>query len=410
MKITTKISALIFILSFFTLSLTSCFIFDTASELSNANKGDTTINVSGVNNHQISINSTKGESEIAAAKALMSSVSVITDSSMGSGVIFKMTEDKGTAYILTNYHVVYDSRTGAVNKDIDVYLYGMESYREASADENKQYDYTIHAEYVGGTVKYDLAVLKVVGSEVLMRSNARACDFADSDKVAVLQSAIAVGNAVGAGISVTMGKINVTSEYINLLASDNKTTIQLRVMRTDAAVNSGNSGGGLFDEKGDLIGIVNAKEGGSSVDNIGFAIPSNVAKYISENIIYYCDGKNEVNAQQCLLGIQVTPIALSTEYDSETGLLTRKEVIEILSVVEGGAADGILKEGDVLDSINIDGKTYPITRLYHVVDAMLNARVSSTVVVSVTRGSEKLDLTVTLSGKNIKPTDSISIE
>ncbi|MBR5140360.1 MAG: trypsin-like peptidase domain-containing protein, partial [Clostridia bacterium] len=406
MKTTTKILAIALTLFILALSLTSCFLYDTASGISNSNKGDTTINVSDVNNHQINISSTKGESEIAASKALMSSVSIVTDFSLGSGVIFKMSEDKGTAYILTNYHVVYNPDTDRASGSVKVYLYGMESYREASADENRQYDYTINAEFVGGTEKYDLAVLKVVGSEVLMRSNAVACTFADSDKVAVLQTAIAVGNAVGAGISVTMGKINVTSEYINLLASDNRTTIQIRVMRTDAAVNSGNSGGGLFNEKGDLIGIVNAKDANSSVDNIGFAIPSNVARYIADNILYYCDGTSEQSAYKCMLGIQVTPIALYTEYDTETGLLTRKETIEILSVVEGGAAENVLKAGDILNSITIDGKTYPITRLYHVVDAMLNARASSTVVVNLTRGSQALDLAISLSSKNIVNADA----
>ena len=407
MKKTVKIISLIFVLSLLTLSLSSCFLYDTASDLSGSNKGDTTINVSDVNNHQITVNSTRGDSEVAASKALMSSVSVVTDSSLGSGVIFKMSEDKGTAYILTNYHVIYDSKTDSYNKNIDVYLYGMESYRELSADEFKQYDYTIHADYVGGSVQYDLAVLKVVGSEVLMKSNAIACTFADSDNVAVLQTAIAVGNAVGAGISVTMGKINVTSEYIDLLAADNKTTINdLRVMRTDAAVNSGNSGGGLFDDKGDLIGIVNAKEASTSVDNIGYAIPSNVAKYIAENILYYCDGKKDFSAYKCRLGVSVTPIALYTEYNTETGLLTRKETIEVLSIESGSAADGILHRGDVLNSITIDGKTYPITRLYHVVDAMINARVNSTVVINVTRGTEVLNLTVPIPSSSKVNADS----
>lgn len=406
MKTATKILALALLLSLLTLSFTSCFLYDTASELSNANKGDTTINVSDVNNHQININSAGADSEIAASKALMSSVSIVTDTALGSGVIFKMSEDKGTAYILTNYHVIYNPETDRANSVVKVYLYGMESYREASADENKQYDYAINAEFVGGTEMYDLAVLKVVGSEILMMSNAVACTFADSDKVAVLQTAIAVGNAVGSGISATMGKVNVTSEYVNLLLADNQTVTRVRVIRTDAAVNGGNSGGGLFDAKGDLIGIVNSKEAAQSVDNIGYAIPSNVARYIADNILYYCDGKSEVNAYKCMLGIQVTPIALYTEYDTETGLLTRKETIEVLSLVDGGAAEGILNVGDVLNSITIDGRTYPITRLYHVVDAMLNARVSSTVVVNVTRGTQVLDLTVPLSSANIVNADS----
>ena len=78
------------------------------------------------------------------------------------------------------------------------------------------------------------------------------------------------------------------------------TELSLRVMRTDAAVNSGNSGGGLFDDSGRLIGIVNAKSSNTSDDNIGYAIPSNVATAIADNAIYYSDG----TIKRCMLGMK----------------------------------------------------------------------------------------------------------
>ena len=393
MRLKTKLASVLILIAT-VISLTSCVFLTTVSDKSDT--GDTvvrdvTVNVGEVKNHDITINTSESESEVVAAKALMSSVSIQTSSASGSGVIFKLSEDKSEAYILTNYHVVYDSSINMVSKKINVFLYGMESYLYGS-DPN----YAISAEYVGGTVKYDLAVLKIRGSEVLLNSNARACDFADSNKVTVLETAIAVGNAGGSGISATMGKVNVESENIALLAADERTELSLRVMRTDAAVNSGNSGGGLFNSKGELIGIVNAKSSSSSTDNIGFAIPSNVAKYIAENILYYCDGKADYYAYKCMLGITVRAGELYTEYDEASGILYRKERVKIESVNTGAAAYNLLVAGDIINSITIDGTVYEVTRTFHVVDAMLNARVGSNVVINVSRGVKQVDVTVPL--------------
>lgn len=398
MRLKTKLASVLILIAT-VISLTSCVFLTTVSDKSDT--GDTvvrdvTVNVGEVKNHDITINTSESESEVVAAKALMSSVSIQTSSASGSGVIFKLSEDKSEAYILTNYHVVYDGSINMVSKKINVFLYGMESYLYGS-----DLNYAISAEYVGGTVKYDLAVLKIRGSEVLLNSNARACDFADSNKVTVLETAIAVGNAGGSGISATMGKVNVESENIALLAADERTELSLRVMRTDAAVNSGNSGGGLFNSKGELIGIVNAKSSSSSTDNIGFAIPSNVAKYIAENILYYCDGKSDCYAYKCMLGIAVRAGELYTEYDEASGILYRKERVKIESVDTGAAAHKLLGAGDIINSITIDGTVYEVTRTFHVVDAMLNARVGSNVVINVTRESEddgliQVDVTIPL--------------
>ena len=390
-------------------SLSSCLFIDTMSDMTESEDnnrvvtGDVNVTVDEVKNHDITINSTDSGSELAAAKALMSAVTIETEVAGGSGVIFKLSEDKSVAYILTNYHVIYDSRVAGAAKSIKVYLYGMESHLYG----NKTFDYSIKAQYVGGTEAYDLAVLKVEGSEILMNSNARACDFADSNAVQLLETAIAVGNARGHGISVTMGKVNVDSEDIQLIAADEKTVLSVRVMRTDAAVNKGNSGGGLFNGEGDLIGIVNARSASDEADGIGYAIPSNLARYIAENILYYCDGKTAKSAYRCLLGINVQIAELYTVYDEETGVLHRREKIRISSIAsENSAAYGILKTGDIVNSITIDGVTYEVTRMFHVIDAMFNARAESNVVVNVTRGSEELNLTVPLSQNDIVNADS----
>ena len=256
----------------------------------------------------------------ASAKGLRSAVSIITTfkktvqqggyrpgagstttqeyAAAGSGVIYKMNRGDGDAYIITNYHVVYDSSSNTANgisDDIKVYLYGSEIEGKAMS-----------ATYVGGSLYYDIAVLHIDNNDILRESDAIAVDIADSDLVRVGDTAIAIGNAKGYGTSASLGVVCVDSEYINMYAADNKTQVSFRVMRVDAAVNSGNSGGGLYDNEGNLIGIVNAKEIEDGVENIGYAIPSKVAVSVADNIIHYCAGTSVERVQRSMIEIYVS--------------------------------------------------------------------------------------------------------
>lgn len=365
------------------------------------NKGmNGNITVEGGDNYNVTVNGTNTDT-VSGAKALLSSVSIrcafkttsvqtgsIIGSrekfSAGSGVIYKLDKNKGDAYIITNYHVVYHSQANTENRisdNISVFLYGQES-------EN----YAISATYIGGSMNYDLAILKISGSRILAESNAMAVSLADSDNVAVLDKAIAVGNSEALGISATLGHINVDSEYITMEGADGATEIQIRVMRTDTAVNSGNSGGGLFNSKGELIGIVNAKL--NNTDNMSYAIPSNFVKCVADNIIYYCDGTKLEGVYRCFLGITVTPTQLYTVYDSERGVVLKKETVSIMTVERDGLASGILEVGDVINSITVDGVTYNVDRMYTVTDSMLCARVGSTVIFNVTRNGATMDIKI----------------
>lgn len=363
------------------------------------------IYVEGGDTNNITINSTSDGNLLAASKAILSVVSIYAEfersytsgwgsgysgtepfAQSGAGVIYKLDKENGDAYIITNYHVIHSSKDNSekqIARKINLYLYGMESS-----------DYAIPAEFVGGSMQYDIAVLKVTGSTVLISSMATEVTVADSNDVSVLDTAIAIGNPDTSGISATAGYISVDSEEIELLASDDKTTIKIRVMRTDTAINGGNSGGGLFNSKGELIGIVNAKKTVS--DGMGYAIPSNVAKYIAENVLYYCNGKDKTSVQRCLLGITVTPEELYTVYDAETGRVHRCERVMVAAINKGSLAEGYFKEGDIINSITVDGVGYEVTRLFHVVDSMLNARVGSTVFFSIERGGEVVGLTLTV--------------
>ena len=367
-------------------AFSSCLLIDgDPFQISGTNSGGgTTINVQGGPNYDIDISPNSSTNMIAASKALLSSVSIITSTSAGSGVIYKLDKEKGDAYIITNYHVVYDNNN-SINSEINAYLYGMEAS-----------EYAIEATYVGGSMNYDIAVLKVTGSTILMQSNAAAVKVANSNDVAILDTAIAIGNPEGNGISATVGCINVDSENISVgfQVYNRVQYVNLRVMRTDAAVNSGNSGGGLFNDRGELIGIVNAKDADSSTDNIGYAIPSNVAKAIAENILYYCDEATKLNVYRCMLGVEVGIKGLYTEYDTETGKIYKKETVMLTKVEASGAVNGILKAGDVINSITIDGVKHEVSRTYHIIDSMLYARVGSSVVINVTRDGVATDITI----------------
>ena len=370
-----------------------------------------TINVNGGDNYNVTIQGGAPQAVIAANKALLSAVSVVAgfegsssglggvfggssgssaSQSSGSGVIYKLNKNKGEAYVITNHHVVYDATYG-ISSSIKVYLYGQEGYEE----------YGMAATYVGGSLSYDIAILKITGSTVLMESIATAATFADSDKVAVLDTVIAIGNAQGSGISATVGYVNVESEYLSMLGADEKTEISLRVIRTDAAVNPGNSGGGLFNDKGEVVGIVNAKSASDSVDNIGYAIPSNVAKSIADNIIYYCDNTNKTCVYRCLLGITISSKEPTVHYDANTGKLYKTESVTV-SEVTGSAVKGKLHVGDVLKSITIDGNENDVTLRHHVVDSILDAREGSTVVIKFIRGGQEMSITVTITADMIE--------
>ena len=309
-------------------------------------------------------------------------------SSAGSGVIYQMDKAEGDAFIITNYHVVYDASSNTENgisDDINVYLYGSEIEDKA-----------IEATYVGGSLYYDIAVLHIDNSEILKTSDACEVDIADSDKIVVGDDAIAIGNAQGLGISAAVGVVSVDSEHITMTAADGKTSVSFRVMRVDTAVNSGNSGGGLFDGEGNLIGIVNAKIVDDGVESIGYAIPSNVAVSIAENILDYCLGKDNERVQRALLGITVSTSDSKAVFDSTTGLITIEETVSVYEVSSGSLADGILQADDVLVSVTVGGNTTDITRQYHIIDMMLDVRVGDVVTLKILRAGEDMNVSITI--------------
>ena len=354
--------------------------------------------------YNITVNSTENAALHGAAKALLSVVSIecgfeelyssgwplggpqttVKDTLYyGAGVIYKLDKSKGDAYIITNYHVVYNSNATAKNgisTDITVYLYGSENEGEG-----------IKATYVGGSANYDIALLRISGSAALKASIAEAATLADSDKVSVLDTAIAIGNPGGMGISATAGYVSVDSEEITLSVSGSS-YVSMRVMRVDTAVNGGNSGGGLFDAEGNLIGIVNAKIADTSIENIAYAIPSNVANHLATSIL----SDESHRATRCILGLVPTVSASRAVIDPESGKISILETVTVGSINEGSVTEGKLQVGDVIRALTIDGKKITLSRKYQVIENMFAARVGSTVIFDIERNGTPLTVSFTI--------------
>lgn len=331
---------------------------------------------------------------LATSKGLQSAVSITcnfrtgyypptTATSAGSGVIYKLDKTKGDAIIITNYHVVYNSSSTSTNKisnDISVFLYGSEYDSQA-----------ITAQYVGGSMNYDIAVLSVSGSTALKGADIEAATVANSEKVYVGDTAIAIGNPEGMGISASSGVVNVDSEYITMTAPDETTKVTFRVMRVDAAVNSGNSGGGLYNSSGELIGIVNAKVSTTDVENIGYAIPSNLAVAVADNII------DNSMLKEISLGFTPSITDSYAEYDISTGYISIMEEIQVSTVSSSGLFRSYVQAGDVISYVSTNEKTVKITRKHQLIEFMLELRSGDTVTLEFLRDGTEKTATVTVS-------------
>lgn len=328
-------------------------------------------------------------------RSLLSSVLIRCNNvQAGSGVIYQLDKSNGNAYIITNYHVVYSEDNGSLfpNSTIKVRLYGMDDAA-----------YEINAALVGGSAKYDIAVLKITGSEILKSSNAMQAVFADSEKVLPLDKVVAIGNPKAEGIAASSGIVSVESEYITTIVAGQTNNNSTRVIRIDAGVNGGNSGGGLYNMSGEIVGIVNAKyvdpygESEENIENIAYAIPSNIAKFVTDNIIYFCAETSKIRAKTFTVGIEYTVNSIGTEFDSETGRVVTYEEIKITYVSYGmHAYSAGLRENDVIKSIVVGGVEYEIKHAYQLSEIILNARPGGTVTFKVLRSEGEVALTMTV--------------
>ncbi len=313
---------------------------------------------------------------------------------VGAGVIYELNRGAGDAIIITNLHVLY--RSGCDQKDglsdnVLVYLYGSEQNEQG-----------IPAEFIGGSQYYDVAVLKIENNLFLSHSDARAAEIIDSDYLCAGDTAIAVGNPKGNGLAASCGIVSIPSEYMELTAADGITVNPaFRVIRMDTSVNNGNSGGGLFDAEGYLIGIVNAKIQASDVENIAYAIPSNVAVAVTENILYNCDGKENRSVLRALLGIEILSRGSKADYDAVSGRVYITETVYAGNVSEDSIAYGKILKGDIFLAISINSVTVPVLRQHHIIDTMMYAVPGDELIFLLERDGKTIAVTLKVTEEHI---------
>ncbi len=266
-------------------------------------------------------------------------------SSLGSGVVV----DAERGYILTNHHVI------ARADEITVTL------RDTR---------TLQAEVVGSDPEVDIAVIKVPPEDL------QAITIGDSDQLRVGDFVVAIGNPFGLGQTVTSGIVSALSRS-GLGIEDYEDFIQ-----TDASINPGNSGGALVDLRGRLVGINTAIASPGSGGNvgIGFAIPSQLAMRIMDQIIEYGE------VRRGSLGVATQD--LTPELASAFGL-TRAQGAVIARVEPGSAADRAgLEAGDVV--LAVDGR--PVRTSNDLRNAVGLVGIGDTVALEVLRGSRRLTI------------------
>ena len=308
--------------------------------------------------------------------------------SAGGGVIYQQQGDDENFYILTNYHVVYNREsltTDRITTKITCFLYGANVEITQTATSNNGYTYSygqdgFNCTYIGGSMENDIAVLKVDTPEVIKSSSARAVTISQVDPV-IGETIVAIGNPQGLGTSVTKGIVSVDSEYMSMTACDNITKIQFRVIRIDASINGGNSGGGLYNTNGELIGIVNSKLQATEIEGMAFALPVSNCIRVADNII----NNSTIYATKPVLGLKTKTNSSKAVYNAETNAIRIVETIEIDSVTEGSICDGKLFAGDIINSVTVSGKTYEIDRDFRLKELVWLMQKDSVVIFNVTR-------------------------
>ena len=245
-------------------------------------------------------------------------------SSEGSGVIYK--KEGNFAYLVTNTHVI----NGA--KKVDIRL----------ADGTK-----VPGEIVGSDTYSDIAVVKIAADKVTT-----VAEFGDSDQLTVGETAIAIGSPLGSEYAntVTQGIVSSLNRNVSLKSEDGQ-AISTKAIQTDTAINPGNSGGPLINIQGQVIGITSSKiatNGGTSVEGLGFAIPSNDAI----NIINQLEKNGKVTRPA--LGIQMVNLSnlSSTDLQRLNVPSSVTSGVVVRSVITSMPANGHLQQYDVITKVD----------------------------------------------------------
>ena len=331
----------------------------------------------------------------------------------GSGVLYKIESDY--AYILTNYHMVYNSSSITSDKICTkafAYMYGseyapvlLESGELVLADDD---NFGLSCEYVGGSAECDVAILKVPSSELYARyPSAKAVEIDLNYEVG--QTVYALGNPQGYGLSLTKGIVSVDLEIVKLDVAGNK---YFYLLRTDADLDHGSSGGGLFNADGKLIALCNA--GDETVQSINYAIPASNVVPCAEGILHYnCMDSTDHNTYRMRLGVTVFENNCRYVYDSQTNSGSVKADITVSEPDTGSTnpTEGLpahtmgLQAGDIIRAVTINGTKHGLNRMLDLTNVLMKVRAGDSVTITVERDGE----TIESSAFNVEKTNLVSM-
>lgn len=288
-----------------------------------------------------------------------------TSDSEGSGIIY--TAD---GYIVTNYHVIENAISNQSISKVYVTL--------PNSDEE------IEASIIGVDSVTDIAVIKI------QKEGLSAATFDDSNNLKVGELVVAIGNPLGRELagSITVGYVSA----LNRTLTSNGRTYKL--LQTDAAINPGNSGGALVSSSGKVIGINTVKIGATYVEGIGFAIPSNIAKPIVDELIK--------NGKIVRPYIGISGISLDDNMAKRYNLVKGVYVAKIES--SSAAYNSGIKVGDVI--VKIDDKE--ITTIEELNEIKNSKNVGDTVKITVYRDGKNIEINVKLDSDDKTSTSNIT--
>ena len=285
-------------------------------------------------------------------------------SSQGSGVIYK--KDGEYAYIVTNTHVI-----NGANK-VDIRL----------ADGTK-----VPGEIVGTDTYSDIAVVKISSEKV-----SAVAEFGDSSQLTVGETAIAIGSPLGSEYAntVTQGIVSSLNRTVSLKSEDGQ-AISTKAIQTDTAINPGNSGGPLINIQGQVIGITSSKiatNGGTSVEGLGFAIPSNDAIKIIEQL------EKNGKVTRPALGIQMVNLSNLSTTDLQKLKLPNNITsgVAVRSIQPNMPANGHLEKYDVITKV--DGN--PIASATELQNALYSHSVGDEITITYYRNGKEETTTIKL--------------
>ncbi|MBQ1517374.1 MAG: trypsin-like peptidase domain-containing protein [Clostridia bacterium] len=272
-------------------------------------------------------------------------------SASGSGIIIGQNEEE--LLIVTNYHVIEDSKEIA-----------------AEFIDGQSYSATIK----GTAADSDLAVISVKISDISADtlSQIKVAVLGDSDSLKLGEPAIAIGNALGYGQSVTVGYISAVERTVQL--SDKTMTL----LQTDAAINPGNSGGALLNIKGEVIGINSAKYSDTSVEGTGYAIPISTAAPIINDLMNSTYVSDEEKPYLGIYGSTV-PSTYQDRFGWPAGVYVSKVVGNSPAQLAG------LQSGDIITAIN-DSE---ITSMEDLENVLNGCKAGDKVSIAVTRNDDR---------------------